>query len=425
MASNPNASTDRHLCERAVIGAVLLDPDCIAELDLDPSDFTGGNRIVWKSILSLDVAGSPIDMLTVAVQAGDDAAKFNGVSFLANLVAETPTAANVGYYAGLVKSEAKRRRLLAVADSIRKNADSDPDELHQQVERAVMELAGSQRLGPVRIGAGIREAIKAIETAYESGNPLTGLTTGFPSLDRNTCGLQDSDLIIVAARPSIGKTALGLNIAEHISINKNTPGLFFSREMSKEALRHRLLCSRAMVCSIAARRGVLKPADFARLTQAAMEIHDAPLFIDDGPNDVYRMRSVARRMKRREGIKYVVADYLQLIEAPGAESRTAEVEAVSKQLKEMAKELGLPVIALAQINRESEKGANTRPRLDQLKGSGAIEQDADVVIILHRKKEEDVEPAELFLAKQRNGPIGLIDVRYDGPHTRFVEVERV
>jgi replicative DNA helicase len=261
-----------------------------------------------------------------------------------------------------------------------------------------------------------------MEDAYNNGGKITGISTGFKELDDATNGFQNSDLIIVGARPSVGKTALGVNFSEHMSIKNDLPGLIVSREMSTDAIIRRMICTGARVDLMQGMRGTFKEAQFFDIAASAGKIGASRLMIDDRELNIQQIRAEARRQKRRNGIKYLMVDYIQLINSPGHDGRTSEVEHVCNQLKACAKELDIPVIALAQINRESDKDKNnTRPQMHQLKGSGALEQDADLIILLHRAKEAVDEDAEAIIAKQRNGPLKIIPLRFQGSITRFTE----
>lgn len=404
--------------ERYVIGAILLDPDALDEISLTVDDFTGPYAKVFAAMQKLRSTSEPLDIVSVCRTAGNETAQT-----VSACVDEVPTAANIGYYAKLVREDSDRRRLLEMALGLSGKIETEkPSVARAWCEGELYRMAESKSSGSVVAGQVVKAVVKDIEEAAVRGGQINGLSTGYRKLDYMTCGLQPADLIIIGARPSVGKTALAMNLADNISVVFGKPGLVISREMSSEALIHRMTCSRAEVDTMAARRGTVKQSDFPRLAQSAGEIANSALIINDDELNIYDIRAESRRAKRKHKIEYVIVDYLQLVKAPGCESRRVEVGEVSGQLKAMAKELKIPVIALCQLNRGKE-GEKRAPRLDDLKESGDIEQDADVVLLLDRAKEHDNEEAKLYLAKQRNGPLGIVNMNYDGPTVRFTEIQ--
>jgi replicative DNA helicase len=453
----PDAFADRRPpwsedAERAVLAAMLLSGDAIVtvlELVSEDSFYREGHRRLFRAMASLHNTGAVVDPLTLSNeldQRGDLQAA-GGKEFIGGLLDEIPTAANVEHHCRIVRDKALRRRLIETATSlVREGHESPVDvaELLDLAEHKILELNDTRgNEGFVRIKSLLWSAMERIEVLRTAGGNLTGVPSGFMDLDKMTLGFQPSDLVIVAARPSMGKTAFVLNIAQYAAIEGNVPTAIFSLEMSTQSLLLRMLASEGYVDAQRLRSGQLTAQDASNLAKAAALLGQAPIWIDDSPGlSVLEVRSRARRLKSQSDIKLIVVDYLQLLSGPpNSESRQQEVSAISRSLKALAKELDVPVLALSQLSRASEQrgGENRRPQLSDLRDSGAIEQDADVVLFIYRP-EMNERPyddqgnarmvtgttdipldgyAEVIVAKQRNGPTGHIRLHFRKSHTRF------
>ena len=427
--------------EQAVLGAMMLDQDAAlraAELIEDSMFYREGHRRLFRAMLHLTEQRTVIDPLTLRdelVRRGELEAA-GGMEYLAGLVDAVPTAANLEFHVKIVREKAILRRLIEAATTIIAEAydgKSTANDLLDAAESRVFHISQARREeGFTRIKEMLSDTIERIETLQKSGKSITGVSSGFPDLDELTAGFQRSELIIVAARPSMGKTALCLNVAAHAAIVDGVGVAVFSLEMSKEALVQRLVCAVGRVDSQRVRRGTLADRDFTSLARAAGFLHNAPIWIDDTPAlTLLEMRSKARRLKAENDIGLIVVDYLQMMRSPeNAENRVQEISDISRSLKVLARELDLPVIALSQLSRASEqRGGDRKPILSDLRDSGAIEQDADVVIFIHRPEmyegPTDKEgnslagKAEILLAKHRNGPTGSFDLQFHKNFTRF------
>ncbi len=362
--------------------------------------------------------------------------KLGGYDFLTSLISAVPSALRAREYARIVFEKHLLRQLISASYRVTDAAYEDSQEAQQTLDYAEQEIfAVTERRvvgGATPLSDLVIEAFRQIERRGDT--PLTGEPTGYYKLDEITCGLQPSELIILAARPSMGKTALGLNVAENMAIVENRPVLFFSLEMSKQQLAQRVLCSRARVDSHRLRRGMLSGRELNLLQHAANDLTSKPLYVDDSTNlSILELRARARMMFRRHEIRAIFVDYLQLMHCPNSESRQVEVANISRGLKALAKELNVPVIALAQLNRSPEERggkSRNRPRMSDLRESGAIEQDADVIMLLHREEyyrtggpeeegADETPPSELIIAKQRNGPTDVIKLAFNKQYTRF------
>ena len=429
--------------ERSGIGGILLVPeswDVIAEL-VDASDFyRPEHRAIFRQIAILVDRNEPIDVITVAdrlLATGElDAA--GGHTYLADLVEQTPTAANVSAYARAVRERALLRKLIGAAQDIA-TAGFNPEgrsaeELVDEAERLIMtvsesgpKLGGPQGMAPLLTGA-----LERIEELYNSGGDITGLTTGFIDLDKKTSGLQPSDLVIVAGRPSMGKTAFAMNLVENASAHTEKPILVFSMEMPAEQLVVRMMSSLGKIDQSRLRTGKLQQDDWPKLSAAMAKLKETTIFIDDTPAlTPTEVRARARRLSREHGdLAMIMVDYLQLMRVAGAaEGRTAEISEISRNLKAIAKEFRCPVVALSQLNRALEQRPNKRPVNSDLRESGAIEQDADVVMFIYRDEvyhedSPDKGVAEIIIGKQRNGPIGTCRLVFQGEFTRFENLAR-
>jgi replicative DNA helicase len=430
--------------EQAVLGAMLLDQDAILRAGEHVDDtmfYREGHRRIFRAMLAISERGAVVDPLTLSdelARRGELEAS-GGKDYIAFLVDAVPTAANVEYHAKIVREKALLRRLIEVSTGIVTEAFDGrrlAGELLDEAEAKIFQIGEQQNSGSfTRIKELLWPAMEKIEAQSKAGNAVTGVATGFRDLDEMTSGFQPSDLVIVAARPSMGKTAFTLNIAQHVAITEQKSVAFFSLEMSKDSLVQRMLTSEARIDAQTLRKGRLRDDDYPRLARAAGILSHAPVFIDDTPGiSVLEMRSKARRLKSDHGLDLIIVDYLQLMTGPSSENRQQEVSQISRGLKALAKELSVPVVALSQLSRavDSRAGAEKgRPVLSDLRESGAIEQDADLIMFLFREevyaerengvlKDPSVEgKAEVIIGKQRNGPIGSVPLFFHKQYTRF------
>ncbi|MBI5494207.1 MAG: replicative DNA helicase [Deltaproteobacteria bacterium] len=425
--------------ERSVLGGILIDNQAIdhAQEHLEPQDFyREAHRQVFESMLSLQERGEPVDELTVSdeLRRGGNLDRVGGLTALSELAQSTPTSAHVRAYARIVHEKAVLRRMIAAATGIVEQGmrqEVDVREYVDLAEKAIFEVSEDRkRHGYEPIKEVLKGAFQKLEAAANRGEAITGVPTGFVQLDHMLAGLQPSDLVIVAGRPSMGKTAFTLNVAAGASIrpaaDKRMPTVVFSLEMSSEQLAMRLLGAEARVDLSKLRNGRLAPPDWATLSHAAGRISEAPLFIDDsGVLNVFDVRTKCRRLKREHGLGLVIIDYLQLMSGVGkVESRAQEISDISRGLKAIARELEVPVVALSQLNRSLESRTDKRPMMSDLRESGAIEQDADVIMFLYRdeyynKDSPKKGTAEIIVAKQRNGPTGMVELAFLPHLTRF------
>ncbi|MBS3804360.1 MAG: replicative DNA helicase [Oleiphilaceae bacterium] len=429
--------------EQAVLGGLMLDNrrfDDVAEIITADDFYRQGHRLIFGAAERLAGQGEPLDVVTLAefLERAGDIDDAGGLSYLADLAEKTPGAANITAYAQIVRERSVMRQLVAVSGDIADSAFNPQgrtsDELLDEAERNVFRIAEARTKdgsGPQAINPILTKALSRIEELFESGETITGLTTGFKDLDEWTSGMQPSDLIIVAGRPSMGKTTLAMNIVENALLSSEEPILVFSMEMPADALVMRMLSSLGRIDQSRMRSGRLEEDDWPRLTSAVSLLKDKPLYIDDTPAlSPTEMRSRARRIAREHNGKLglIMADYLQLMRVPGAsEGRTAEISEISRSLKGLAKELRCPVVALSQLNRSLEQRPNKRPVNSDLRESGAIEQDADVIMFVYRDEvyNEDTQDkgiAEIIIGKQRNGPIGTVRLAFIGKFTKFEDL---
>jgi replicative DNA helicase len=425
--------------EQAVLGAMLLDQDAAlraAELVEDWMFYREAHRRLFRAMLALTEQRTVIDHITLRDELlrRGELEMAGGLEYLAELVDAVPTAANIEFHSKIVRDKAILRRLIETSTSIITEAydgHSTASDLLDSAEAKIFQI--SQQRGDegfTRIKEMLWPTMERIETLQRSGKAVTGVPSGFADLDEMTSGFQASELIIVAARPSMGKTAFCLNVATQAAVDGFGVAVF-SLEMSKEALVQRMLCAEARVDSQAVRRGTLRDPDFTRLARAAGILQSCPVWIDDSPSlTLLEMRSKARRLKVENDVRLIVVDYLQLMKSPEyAENRVQEISDISRSLKGLARELNIPVIALSQLSRASEqRGGERRPILSDLRDSGAIEQDADVVLFIHRPEmyqREDSEGnslegvAEVIVGKHRNGPTGTVNLYFHKQFTRF------
>jgi len=423
--------------EQSVIGAVLLDNEAVNTVMeiLTPADFYhGSHRFLFETMVNLSENQVPIDAVTLieALRGANRLEQAGGIEYISRLVDIVPTSVNTQYYARIIKEMSLRRRLIHEATEIANEAFSgrgDIDGFLDTVEKRIFGVSEARINATFsRVGDVVKESIKQVERNYINKEPITGLPTNFIDFDNMTSGLQPSDLIIVAGRPSMGKTALALSLALNVALDrrKKRSVAVFSLEMSKEQITMRLLCQLAKVGGGRVRSGKLGESDFPRLVDAASELSQTNIFIDDTPAiSVLEMRAKARRLHRESPLDLIVVDYLQLMRGSSrAERREQEISEISSSLKALAKELSLPVVALSQLNRSVESRQDKRPMMSDLRESGAIEQDADIIGFVYRDEvynpeTQDKGVAEVIIAKHRNGAIGTIRLAFQGEYTLF------
>ncbi|MBF0499924.1 MAG: replicative DNA helicase [Candidatus Riflebacteria bacterium] len=430
--------------EQSLLGSMMMSEEAIIKgLEmLDADDFyQASHRAIFSSLLDLYKSQRPCDLITLteALRSRNQLADIGGASYLSTLLNSPPTAANAAHYAEIVKQKSLLRKLISVSGEINREAfepQAEAELMLDQAEQKILSLSQFRVTQPyVKIKTLVKETFDRLERLSENKQSVTGIATGFNRLDEYTSGFQNSDLIIVAARPSMGKTAFCLNIGMHVASTRQLPVLIFSLEMSRSALVSRLMCSEARIDGQKLRRGFLSGEDWAKLTLTAGTLSNSPILIDDTPGiSLLELRSKARRAHAEEKIGMIVIDYLQLVTGPSSgnnDNRQQEVSAISRGLKGIARELNIPVICLSQLSRAVESRTDKRPMLSDLRESGAIEQDADVVIFLYRdsyynpKKEESRNKAEVIIAKQRNGPVGGMDMAFFSEFARFDNLETV
>lgn len=436
---NPRVPPHSIESEESVLGAALLDNEAInvAMERLRPEDFyRPANKSIYEAMVQLSERREPIDVITLSEQLRQMGTldQCGGLENLARLATLVPSASHVGYYAKVVKDMSLRRTAVHEASQIISQAvqiDGDINEFLDTMEQQILSVSDRRIQASFhRVSDIVQTSIKTIEQMYDRKELVTGTPTSFIELDKMTAGFQPSDLIIVAARPAMGKTALALSIAQWVGVHKQSAVAVFSLEMSKEQLVMRMLCSEARVSSGRVRTGHLIERDFPRLVEAASRLAEAPIFIDDTPGlTVTETRAKTRRLAREHNLGLVVVDYLQLMKSPAyAKSREQEISDISRSLKGLAKELGVPVIALSQLNRSVETRVDKRPIMSDLRESGAIEQDADIIMFIYRDEvynpeTQDKGVAELIIAKQRSGPTGTVRVAFAPEFTRFDNLE--
>ncbi len=431
--------------EQAVLGAMLLDKEAISvgEDMLREADFyREANAVIFEAILRLSHQGKEADILTVAEElrkAGrlDDV---GGILYVNELPEHCTTTKSISYHADIVASKSKLRHLIDASNIIAASAYAGADEVQDIVddaERRILEVAKDQRRTDfIPLGEAVQSELASIAEKYRNNSGITGIPSGFRDIDALTSGYQNGDFVILAARPSMGKTAFSLNIAKNVSLNSKKSVAFFSLEMSREQLVNRLLCSTALIDSQKLRTGRLtQQEEWERLSAAASVLIDAPLYIDDTPGiTVGEIRSKARRLKTEKGLDLIIIDYLQLMQSRSSrnsDNRQQEISEISRSLKSLARELKVPVVALSQLSRSVEARQNHRPLLSDLRESGSLEQDADMVEFLYRdayyQREEELDETqrnltEVILAKNRNGPIGTVNLYFAGQFTLFYDL---
>ena len=427
--------------EMAVLGSMLIDEDAISiaveSLDTD-SFYKDTHRKIFAAISELYSGNKAVDLITLSdeLKRNGFIDEVGGPSFLAALANSVPTAANINHYVSIVKEKSILRTLINNATrivSLCYESEGNIDEVVDSAERFIFEVSNRKSQGTyLHLKEIIKDSIETIDRLYQKKAHVTGIPTGFIDFDIKTAGLQASDLIVIAGRPSMGKSALAIGIAEYAGVIEKTPLAIFSLEMSKEQLVQRMLCSHAKVDAHKVRTGYLATSDWPRLTAAAGKLSESPIFIDDSPAiSVMELRAKARRLKAHQDIKLIILDYMQLMRgSANIENRQQEISEISRSLKALARELNIPVIAISQLSRAVEARTDHRPQLSDLRESGAIEQDADVVVLLLREEyynpsAENQGMAEVIIAKQRNGPVGSLKLAFIKEYTRFENIARM
>ena len=440
MERMPPASVE---AEQAVLGAMLLKPEAVttAAEELSADDFyRETHRLIYEAMMELKDRTEPVDLVTLTEQLkkADKLAKIGGIPALSLIANSVPTAANVHYHARIVHEKAQLRSLISAATEIAGAAYESADEVEDIMDNAEKRIlavsSGKRSKDFVPLQEILLDTLEQIDARYNNKGSITGLPTGFTDLDPLPPGLQKADLILVAARPSMGKTAVTLNIAAHVVLRAREPVAFFSLEMSKEQLVQRLLCSEGRIDSQRLRVGELEEKEWGDLIDTANRLSVAPLYIDDTPSiTVMELRSKARRLKAEHGLSLIVIDYLQLMQgraSKNGDNRQQEISEISRSLKALARELNVPVIALSQLSRSVESRQIKRPMLSDLRESGSLEQDADIVMFLYREDYYDPETenkniTEVIIAKHRNGPVDTVDLTFLKQFTKFGNLSRM
>jgi replicative DNA helicase len=427
--------------EQAVLGAIFLEPSSLtlASEILIPEDFyRAAHQKIFNAMLKLNDAGKAVDLITVTEELA--AAKLledtGGVSYLSELAASVPTAANMEYYARIIEEKSLLRRLIRTATNIAQDGYTREDEVEtvlSEAEKSILEVAQRKNAGAFHnIKDVLVRTYDNIESMHASVGEITGIATGFTELDKMTAGFQRNDLIIVGARPSVGKTAFALNISQNVATKTGENVAIFSLEMGAEQLVMRMLCAEGNIDAQRLRTGSLTDEDWSKLTMAMGSLSNAGIFIDDTPGvRVNDIRAKCRRLKQEHGLGMILIDYLQLILGSGrsGENRQQEVSEISRSLKQLARELQVPIIALSQLSRGVEQRQDKRPMMSDIRESGSIEQDADIVAFLYRddyydKESENKNIIEIIIAKQRNGPTGTVSLAFVKEYNKFVNLER-
>lgn len=426
--------------EQSVIGSMLMDKDAIvtaSEMLIDEDFYNHQYAVLFDAMISLFNEGKPVDLITLQnkLRENDIPQEAISLEFIRDIIAAVPTSANVKYYASIVAEKATLRRLIKVTESITNECYLDKEKVEtilEQTEKKVFDIIQNKGSGEfVSIKDIVIKSLESIESAAKSKGSVTGIPTGFYDLDYKTAGLQPSDLILVAARPSMGKTAFVLNIAEYVAVKSGVTTAIFSLEMSKDQLVKRIISMNSKVDSQAIRSGELKDEDWVKLVESARMIGNSGLIIDDTPGiSISELRSKCRKFKLENNLGLVIIDYLQLMSgSKKSESRQQEISDISRGLKALAREINAPVIALSQLSRAVEQRPDKRPMLSDLRESGAIEQDADVVMFIYRddyynRDSEEAGVSEIIIGKQRNGPTGTVKLAWLSQYTKFANLER-
>jgi len=426
--------------EQAVLGAILLENDAIAAAmeHVTPDDFyRAAHQRIFEAMVQLFEESEPVDLVTLSTRLKDQGLleEVGGIGYLTELANSVPTAANVGYYARIIEEKAMLRRLIRTATQIAASgyaAAEDVRELISEAERRILEISNRRGEGFVPIRDVLMDVFERVEFLYNNKGGITGIPSGYPDLDRLTSGFQKSDLIIVAARPSVGKTAFALNVAQNVAVRARETVAIFSLEMSAAQLVQRMICAEANVDANRMRTGRLEGDDWEKLTMAIGTLSEAAIYIDDSPVlTTADIRAKCRRLKQERGLGLIVIDYLQLIHGRSrhADNRQQEVSEISRSLKQIARELEVPVIALSQLSRSVEQRQDKRPLMSDLRESGSIEQDADIVAFLYRddyynQDSDKKNIIEVIIAKQRNGPVGTVELVFLKHFNKFVSLDR-
>ncbi|HET7265215.1 MAG TPA: replicative DNA helicase [bacterium] len=430
--------------EQGVLGSMLLDRDAIARAieGLRADDFyRDAHRVIFQAMVELFERGEPVDLITVTnrLAANGKLDDVGGATYVASLPNAVPTAANVDFYANIVLEKSMLRALISAGTHIAAMGYDGADDVAAMIDHAEKLVFGIASRRSVQDFEAIKEILKQsfekIDKRYQEQGNVTGIETGFSDFDMQTSGLQPADMVIVAARPSVGKTTLCLNIASHAAVANKVPVAIFSLETSKEQLVERILCAEAQVDNTRLRRGYLADEDWRKLARAMGSLSEAPIFIDDSATmSVIEMRAKARKLKAEHGLGLIVIDYIQMIQSyKRTENRTQELSEIARSIKSLAKELDVPIIAISQLSRAVEALGQKRPMLSHLRESGEIEQVSDLVVFLYREDYYDQEKAqkenkenicELIIAKHRNGPIGTVELYFHKEHSRFANLEK-
>ena len=426
--------------EQSVIGSMIMDREAIvvaSELISGEDFYNKQYGILFETMVELNEEGSPVDLVTLQnrLREKDVPPEVSSLEFVRDLITAVPTSANIKYYANIVAEKATLRKLIRTTEGIANDCyiNKDPLEvLLEETEKKVFQLVQKRNTGDfVPIRQVVMNAMDKIETAAKNKGSVTGIPTGFTDLDYRTAGMQPSDLVLIAARPSMGKTAFVLNIAQHVAFKQNKCVAIFSLEMSKEQLVNRMFSLESSVDAQKLRTGQLNDQEWERLIESAGVIGRSNLIIDDTPGiSISELRSKCRKFKLEHNLSMIIIDYLQLMSGSGrSDSRQQEISDISRSLKSVARELGVPVLALSQLSRAVEQRPDHRPMLSDLRESGAIEQDADVVMFIYRDDyyNHDTEKkgvSEIIIAKQRNGPIGTVELAWLPEYTKFANLER-
>jgi len=421
--------------EQSVLGGILLEPEALSRIleILQEDDFyREGHRKIFSAMVALYQKGTPVDLITLteSLLTRQNLEGIGGASYLTSLADAIPSAVNIDVYARIVREKAILRRLINITTEIASKSyqfSGEVEDILDQAEKSIFEITAAKITPHIYpLSEVIKDSFQTIEALYERKERISGVPTGFTKLDQMTSGFQPSDLIIIAGRPSMGKTAFALDIARNAATLAEIPAVIFSLEMSRQQLAIRMLCSEARVDSYKLRSGFIGERDWPRLTNAAGILSEAPIYIDDSPAlSVLQMRAKARRLKSEKGLGLAVVDYLQLMSGRGgSDRREQEISEISRSLKALAKELNIPVVALSQLNRKVEDRTDRRPFMADLRESGAIEQDADVILFIYRDEMYDENSkqkgtAEIIIGKQRNGPVGKITLAFIDQYTRF------
>jgi replicative DNA helicase len=432
MSITPPCSLD---AEEALLGAILIDRDALLKLEglLGPDSFYDpAHQLIFEVILELSKKNAPIDVVTLPeeLRSRNILEKVGGIEKIMNLASGTATTANTEYYARIILDRALQRQLIHVGYNILglEYASTTPaEELLDKAEQMVLDLAETNKpMNFLHIRELLPETFERLENSYKNKKAVTGIRSQFYDLDELTSGFQSSDLLILAARPSVGKTSFALNVAVNVATTEKIPVAIFSLEMSKEQVVERILCSYAEVDMKKLRSGDVDEKSMERIGNAISVFYETPIYIDDTPDvSILDVRSKARRLYSDKGKFLLMIDYLQLMHSQErVENRVQEISKITRQMKNLARELNIPIVLLSQLSRDIEKRQDKRPLLSDLRESGSIEQDADVVMFLHRVDENDQSKTELYLAKQRNGPTGKVELLFERNITKFRNVEK-